>query len=244
MVTQVGLAGCSEIAAAKHNLATAGEWAADAEKFAQNAMKKVEEERKYLQSVEEKWKVIDVDNEDDQQKKKKQKTNKELTSSNRDNLNNKHNHFCGDQVERKNQKVAEEKRNCWRQELSKATIKLNGTLSFSDRHNLRKHVIKGKWEIGTLTGPFHLTRTIATAETLEDLPKDGEYYGSFSSIYGYVIKERAKLTFKPSNDGIKDTFVVNGRGTNECGMFKLTGSAKRNTGKKYGISMHKKYFSI
>lgn len=221
MATQ-GLAGCNEIAAAKHNLATAEEWAAAAEKFAQHAMKKVEEERKYLQSVEEKWKVIDVDKEDDQPKKK--------------------GHFCGDQV------VDQPKQK--RQKPIKMTnIKLVGTLSSSDCDNLRQHIIQGIWKHGMMTQAsqgFQLTLAIPSEEALEDLPKDGEYCGCFR-LNGNTIPERAKLMFMSNGDN-KEIYAVQGMGCNQFGRFKLSGTVSKryflsSGGRKtHRVSMHKKYY--
>ena len=141
---------------------------------------------------------------------------------------------------------------------------LTGTLAYSDRDNLRRHIIRGNWkyESSHAVPPqrFELLRTIPPEEELKELPKDGEFSGSFNVQHAIKtskgkikMKNRAvpesgvKLTFKPKEDGDDTVFSVNGTGTNEYGVFELFGTATKNTDVEegedptYSISVHKKY---
>jgi len=145
---------------------------------------------------------------------------------------------------------------------------LTGTLAYSDRDNLRRHIIRGNWkyESSHAVPPqrFELLRTIPPEEDLKELPKDGEFNGSFNvqvsvkTSKGKIkLKSRSvsesgvKLSFKPKEDaeGGAAVFAVHGTGTNEYGVFELFGTATKNTDVEegedttYSISVHKKYIA-
>lgn len=142
---------------------------------------------------------------------------------------------------------------------------LVGTLAFSNRENLRRHIIRGNWkyEKSHAAAPqrFELIRTIPPEESLEKLPQDGVFNGSFNvqlavkNSKGKIkMKNRAvaesgvKLMFTPSVVGHhpERTYAVRGTGTNEYGVFELFGTATKNIGEEdltYGVSVRKKYVS-
>lgn len=146
---------------------------------------------------------------------------------------------------------------------------LTGTLAYSDRDNLRRHIIRGNWkyESSHAVPPqrFELLRTIPPDEDLKELPKDGEFNGSFNvqvsvkTSKGKIkLKSRSvsesgvKLSFKPKDDDTIEggaAFAVHGTGTNEYGVFELFGTATKNTDVEegedttYSISVHKKYIA-
>ena len=128
---------------------------------------------------------------------------------------------------------------------------LTGTLAYSDRDNLRRHIIRGNWkyESSHAVPPqrFELLRTIPPEEELKELPKDGEFSGSFNvqqAIKTFkgkikmknraVPESRVKLTFKRKEDDDDTVFSVNGTGTNEYGVFELFGTATKNTDAEEG----------
>ena len=140
---------------------------------------------------------------------------------------------------------------------------LTGTLGYSDRDDLRRHVIRGNWkfENPVVAAPperFELIRLIPPEEDLKELPKDGEFNGSFNVMFaintkkGKVkMKTRAvpesgvKLTFKPRDES-RIIFEVHGTGLNEFGTFELYGTAKKNNSvaeedPTYAVSVHKRY---
>jgi len=140
---------------------------------------------------------------------------------------------------------------------------LVGTLAFSDRDNLRRHIIRGNWKYAKSHAvppqPFELIRTIPPEEELKELPKDGEFAGSFNvqhqvktSKGKLKLKNRAvpengvklKFTPKEGDDGEEDVFSVKGKGNNEFGVFELFGTATKNSGDDdptYSVSVRKKY---
>lgn len=140
-----------------------------------------------------------------------------------------------------------------------------GTLAYSDRDDLRRHIIRGNWkyEHSHAHAPqrFELIRTIPPEEDLRELPKDGEFNGSFNvqhqvktskgklKFKNHAVPENGvKLTFKP-REGEDDAFSVNGTGTNAYGVFEIFGTAKKNTGVEegddptYAITFHKRYIA-
>jgi hypothetical protein len=148
---------------------------------------------------------------------------------------------------------------------------LVGTLACSDRDGLRRHIIRGNWkyENSHETPPqrFELLRTIPEGEDLEELPKDGEFNGSFnvqhfvkSSKGKMKIKNRAvaengvMLKFTPEDEE-EDKFAVKGKGSNEYGVFELFGTATKNKVEEdedrdedddaavptYSVTVHKRY---
>ncbi|KAL3785515.1 hypothetical protein ACHAW5_005269 [Stephanodiscus triporus] len=147
---------------------------------------------------------------------------------------------------------------------------LVGTLAYSDRDNLRGHVIRGNWKFESgssraLAAPperFELIRFIPPEEDLKELPKDGEFNGSFNVQFpvknskGKIkLKTRAvpesgvKLTFRPREDGSEGIFEVHGTGLNVFGTFELYGTATKNSSiveedPAYKVSVHKRYVVV
>mmetsp|Transcript_4286 Transcript_4286/g.8260 ORF Transcript_4286/g.8260 Transcript_4286/m.8260 type:complete len:1421 (-) Transcript_4286:207-4469(-) len=141
---------------------------------------------------------------------------------------------------------------------------LVGTLTYSDRDNLRRHIIRGNWNYeNSLPQRFELIRIIPPEENLKELPKDGEFNGSFNvqlevkSSKGKIKKKNravqesgVKLRFTPKDEDDDDegnSFVVNGTGTNEYGVFELFGTATKNAGDEdptYNVSVRKKYVPL
>jgi hypothetical protein len=140
---------------------------------------------------------------------------------------------------------------------------LLGTLAYSDRDDLRRHVIRGNWkfENPVAAAPperFELIRFIPPEEDLKELPKDGEFNGSFNVQFAIntkkgkiKMKTRAvpesgvKLTFKPRDES-REIFEVYGTGLNEFGTFELYGTATKNSSvveedPTYSISVNKRY---
>lgn len=143
---------------------------------------------------------------------------------------------------------------------------LVGTLTYSDRDGLRRHIIRGTWKYdgSHAVSPqrFELIRQIPADEKLEELPKDGEFAGSFNvqqavkTSKGKIkMKNRAvpesgvQLHFKVKDEG-KGTYSVSGKGTNEYGVFELFGKASKNkkdgddVAPTYSVSVHKKYVAV
>ncbi|KAL9180340.1 hypothetical protein ACHAXT_008310 [Thalassiosira profunda] len=123
---------------------------------------------------------------------------------------------------------------------------LVGTLAYSDRDNQRRHIVRGNWRYPNSHAMppqrFELLRTIPADETLEDLPANGEFNGSFNvqhhvktakgkvKLKTRVVPESGvKLTFSRAEDeeGGEGNFTVKGTGTNEYGVFELFGTATR-----------------
>eukprot|EP00584_Thalassiosira_punctigera_P010790 CAMPEP_0172546888 /NCGR_PEP_ID=MMETSP1067-20121228/16548_1 /TAXON_ID=265564 ORGANISM="Thalassiosira punctigera, Strain Tpunct2005C2" /NCGR_SAMPLE_ID=MMETSP1067 /ASSEMBLY_ACC=CAM_ASM_000444 /LENGTH=1456 /DNA_ID=CAMNT_0013333883 /DNA_START=150 /DNA_END=4520 /DNA_ORIENTATION=- len=141
---------------------------------------------------------------------------------------------------------------------------LVGTLAYSDRDNLRRHIIRGNWRYeGQSPQRFELLRTIPTDEDLMELPKDGEFNGSFNVMHTHktskgkiktknraVLENGVKLRFTPKGDEDREgatVFAVNGQGTNEYGVFELFGTAMKNEGDKdptYSVSVRKRYIPL
>jgi hypothetical protein len=148
---------------------------------------------------------------------------------------------------------------------------LVGTLAYSDRDNLRRHIIRGNWKYEnshvTPPQPFELIRIIPEDEDLKELPKGGEFNGSFNvqhavktskgkmKMKNHTIQETGvKLTFEKivGEEGDDEVYNVNGQGTNAYGVFKLFGTATKNEGEAgsgeddaptYSVSVHKDYIA-
>jgi hypothetical protein len=120
---------------------------------------------------------------------------------------------------------------------------MKGTLSYDA--DSRRHLIRGMWnyEHSTLFPPqrFELLRNLSPGEDLEKLPSDGEFHGSFSLAYFHTTskgkqKERSKV-IQESGVNIKFTRVegkegaykVDGKGTNQFGIFNVNGTADLST---------------
>ena len=118
---------------------------------------------------------------------------------------------------------------------------LKGTLSYNI--DLRRHLIRGMWnyENSNALPPqrFELLRTLEPDEDPTVLPTDGEFHGSFSLAYFHTTskgrqKERSKV-IPESGVRIKFTkvedepgsFLVDGKGTNQFGIFHINGTAHR-----------------
>ena len=134
---------------------------------------------------------------------------------------------------------------------------LAGTLSYSDRDGKRTHIIRGVWVFENLVGStpqrFELVRNICPEEELEELPKDGEFHGSF--VYEYhvgtsklkmstIIQEReVKLAFI-EKEGDRKSFHVKGTGVNKFGVFELIGTATKSAKEddpSYNVQLRKHY---
>ncbi|KAL3930095.1 MAG: hypothetical protein SGBAC_011915 [Bacillariaceae sp.] len=117
---------------------------------------------------------------------------------------------------------------------------LKGTLSYNVE--LRRHLIRGMWNYENSSAfphqRFELVRNLDLSEDPKVLPKDGEFHGSFSLAYFHTTskgkqKERSKviqetgvnIIFKKLEDG-EGTFKVDGKGTNQFGIFHINGTAK------------------
>ena len=145
---------------------------------------------------------------------------------------------------------------------------LVGTLSYVDKDNLRRHVIRGNWKYeqtaeAATPQRFELLRNIPPEEDVTQLPKDGEFNGSFSLQYAFknskgklklknrtVAESGVGLTFKEDKDN-EGEFSVNGTGTNEFGVFELFGTASKAAStpgeddvKEYKVQVRKKYVSL
>ena len=145
---------------------------------------------------------------------------------------------------------------------------LVGTLSYVDKDNLRRHVIRGNWkyeQTAEAAAPqrFELLRNIPAEEDVTQLPMDGEFNGSFSLQYAFkntkgklklknrtVAESGVALTFKEDKDN-EGEYSVNGKGTNEFGVFELFGTASKadstpgeEDGNEYKIKVRKRYISL
>lgn len=134
---------------------------------------------------------------------------------------------------------------------------LKGTLSYN--LDLRRHVIRGMWnyENSNAFPPqrFELLRTLEKDEDPKILPKDGEFHGSFSLAYFHTTskgkqKERSKvisehgvkIVFTKIDD--KEEFKVDGKGTNQFGIFHINGNATPSQHEgvpEYDIVLRKRY---
>jgi len=139
---------------------------------------------------------------------------------------------------------------------------LKGILSYIDNELTRKHTITGMWnfESSTENQPqtFQLARNLAPDEDPKELPKDGEFQGSFRVMYKSVsqngktktrtrvIQESGvKLVFT-KQEGKEDSFDIKGKGTNMYGVFSIFGIAIRDElekDKAYKVELRKKYIA-
>lgn len=136
---------------------------------------------------------------------------------------------------------------------------LRGTLSYN--LDQRRHIIRGMWnyEKSTAFPPqrFDLVRNLEKGEDPTELPKDGEFHGSFSLAYYHTTskgkqKERSKVISESGVkikftkiDGKDDEYNVDGQGTNQFGVFNINGTAKPSphagSEKSYDIELRKRY---
>ena len=139
---------------------------------------------------------------------------------------------------------------------------LKGILTYIDNDLARKHTITGMWnfESSTESQPqtFQLTRNLGKDEDPKDLPKDGEFQGSFRVSYTHIgsngkTKSRTrvipesgvKLAFT-KQEGKEDSFDIKGVGTNQYGVFDIYGNAERDEleqNKAYKVELRKKYIA-
>ena len=137
---------------------------------------------------------------------------------------------------------------------------LKGILSYNELS--RKHTIRGNWnfESSTESKPqrFELIRNLGQNEDPKELPKNGEFHGSFSLTYTHISakgkrKERSRvikengvyITFTKKEEE-EDAFEVNGKGNNQYGIFTIIGTAVRDeleTEKKYKVELKKRYIT-
>jgi len=138
---------------------------------------------------------------------------------------------------------------------------LKGTLSYNT--DLKRHVIRGMWNYENANDApsklpaqrFELLRNLGPEEDVTELPKDGEFHGSFSLAYFHTTskgkqKERSKvITESGVNikftkiEGEEGKFKVDGKGTNQFGIFHINGTAEP-TGHgddQYSITLRKRY---
>jgi hypothetical protein len=134
---------------------------------------------------------------------------------------------------------------------------LRGTLSYN--FDLRRHLIRGMWnyENSNAFPPqrFELLRNLDPGEDPAELPKDGEFHGSFSLAYFHTTskgkqKERSKV-IPESGVNIKFTkiegeeggFKVDGKGVNQFGIFHINGTASLSPHDdgQYQIVLRKRY---
>ena len=139
---------------------------------------------------------------------------------------------------------------------------LKGILSYIDNELTKKHTITGMWnfESSTENQPqtFQLARNLGPDEDPKELPKDGEFQGSFRLMYTSisnngktemrtrVIQESGvKLAFT-KQEGKEDSFDIKGKGTNMYGTFNIFGTAIRDElekDKAYKVELRKKYIA-
>ena len=135
---------------------------------------------------------------------------------------------------------------------------LKGTLSYNLEQ--RKHKLQGMWNYENSNAfpaqRFELVRNLGPEENPAELPKDGEFHGSFSLAYVHVTskgkrKERSKVI---PESGVKIKFVkkdsfgkeydVDGMGTNQFGVFSIVGTAIKSEHEgdpEYHVELRKKY---
>ncbi|GAX15314.1 hypothetical protein FisN_8Hh389 [Fistulifera solaris] len=118
---------------------------------------------------------------------------------------------------------------------------MKGTLSCDIDH--RRHLIRGMWNYENSNvfppQPFELVRNLGPDEDKEDLTKDAEFHGSFRLAYFHTTskgkqKERIKVIQETGVnvkftkvEGSDDEYKVDGKGTNQFGIFHIYGTATR-----------------
>jgi hypothetical protein len=117
---------------------------------------------------------------------------------------------------------------------------MKGTLSYNVE--LRRHVIRGMWNYENSNDfppqRFELLRNLTPEEEITKLPTDGEFHGSFSLAYFHTTskgkqKERSRVIPESGVDikfscvdGNPGVYKVDGKGTNQFGVFHVNGTAK------------------
>eukprot|EP00804_Cyclotella_cryptica_P016090 CCRYP_004216-RC/>CCRYP_004216-RC protein AED:0.23 eAED:0.23 QI:0/0.33/0.25/1/0.33/0.25/4/186/1344 len=115
-----------------------------------------------------------------------------------------------------------------------------GTLSYSEQEGSRRqHQIRGNWKYenspaSAIPQRFELIRAIPPDEDLKDLPKDGEYHGTFSLAFEFTTSrekkrqnERSGVKIKFTKEAEPGVFSVEGKGVNDYGTFELVGTATK-----------------
>ena len=135
---------------------------------------------------------------------------------------------------------------------------LKGTLSYNLEQ--RKHKLQGMWNYENSNAfpaqRFELVRNLGPDEDPTELPKDGEFHGSFSLAYYHLTskgkrKERSKvipetgvkIKFLPK-DSFNKEYDVDGMGTNQFGVFSIIGTATKSEHEgdpEYHVELRKKY---
>eukprot|EP00970_Alexandrium_tamarense_P019523 scaffold14148_cov172-Alexandrium_tamarense.AAC.1 len=137
---------------------------------------------------------------------------------------------------------------------------LIGTLSYSEQEGVRRHQIRGNWKYehnpDTTPQRFELLRNIPADEELKELPKDGEFHGTFSLSFtfknakGKVKTKRTNVAESGVNiaftkkKGDEGTYDVKGKGVNQYGTFELIGTATKSTledDPTYNVKLRKIY---
>jgi hypothetical protein len=135
---------------------------------------------------------------------------------------------------------------------------MKGTLSYDE--DSRRHLIRGMWnyEHSTVFPPqrFELLRNLSPGEDLKMLPQDGEFHGSFSLAYFHTTskgkqKERSKVIQESGVnikfikiEGKEGAYTVDGKGTNQFGIFNVNGTADMSTHEgdpTFNIVLRKRY---
>jgi hypothetical protein len=135
---------------------------------------------------------------------------------------------------------------------------MKGTLSYDA--DSRRHLIRGMWnyEHSTVFPPqrFELLRNLSPGEDLEKLPSNGEFHGSFSLAYFHTTskgkqKERSKVIQETGVnikftrvEGKEGSYKVDGKGTNQFGIFNVNGTADASThagDPTFNIVLRKRY---
>mmetsp|Transcript_3393 Transcript_3393/g.7254 ORF Transcript_3393/g.7254 Transcript_3393/m.7254 type:complete len:894 (-) Transcript_3393:171-2852(-) len=134
---------------------------------------------------------------------------------------------------------------------------LIGTLSSSTKDGVALHTFSGHWTFenvpDSIPQRFELIQKFSSEIEAQDLPKDGEFEGSFDILYTEkendeiiktqlktVIESGVNLTFVKKDDEGR-SFSVKGEGVNEFGGFELEGSALRDENGTVSIQVHKRY---
>ncbi|KAL3916387.1 MAG: hypothetical protein SGILL_005203 [Bacillariaceae sp.] len=114
---------------------------------------------------------------------------------------------------------------------------LRGTISYDEEQ--RKHFIRGMWNYSNNpdeTMRFDYTRNLSPDEDVTNVMQDGEFTGSFSvnqraveggKTHSKIVQETFKLQFQPDEKAANanGSYTITGTGSNEFGLFSLSGSA-------------------
>jgi len=137
---------------------------------------------------------------------------------------------------------------------------LKGTLSYNEVSG--RHILRGMWnfESGSdfAAQRFELNRSLDPKEDPTILPKDGVFHGTFSLAYFHTIskgkrREKSKVIHEKDvhiyfkkQEGKVDEYDVNGKGTNQFGVFHINGVAIKDEFEKepqYKVELRKIYIT-